>query len=400
MKRRTFLTLGLPLLFPSLSFSNTTKVNLDKSIVLIWLGGGPSHIETFDPKPDAPVEYRPVNGVVSGKEMMLGADFSNLIRHERYLIPVHNFKHTDANHNSATHWVMTGHKTSGVNTGAPQTEPSYGSVVSHSFGDNINGLPTYVKTGKIVYDEEAWLDVTHKGYEAYGEGVNDLFLKVSQDRFASRIEMLSQIDRKSDFGKYGDFRQLREQAEKFLTGQDVRVFNTDLDDKKEFYEAGKNSFGKNLLLTRRLVEAGIKFITVNHPGWDMHTNISDGMKNRARELDKYLSLFVQDMSERGLLSKTLIIVAGEFGRTPKVNSSSGRDHWAGLSGLLFITQNGGYIVGESNDKGEIPVGVPTEPKDLLTTVFDYMGMDKHIQAIDNQGRPKYLNPDGKAIITV
>ncbi|MCA9218784.1 MAG: DUF1501 domain-containing protein, partial [Planctomycetales bacterium] len=157
--------------------------------------------------------------------------------------------------------------------------------------------------------------------------------------------------------------------------------------------------GERLLTARRLCEAGCGFVTVEYGGWDMHGNIKQGLEQRGPELDQAVAALVEDMSQRGQDEDILLVVTGEFGRTPKVNGGAGRDHWAPLS-TLALAGGGlqmGQVVGESAAKVDVPKSTPIGPQDLMATVFDVLGLDRRMQFVNNSGRPTYMIENGKPI---
>jgi uncharacterized protein (DUF1501 family) len=166
------------------------------------------------------------------------------------------------------------------------------------------------------------------------------------------------------------------------------------------YEISSSGFGRSLLTARRLIENGCKFITLTNNGWDMHTDIEDGFKNRAVELDKMLSIFLQDMQERGLLKNTLVVVCSEFGRTPKINVSSGRDHWNSVNSLILAGSNyGDSVIGKTDEKATTVSDKPFVPMDLSYTILNHFGYSKDDVLIDNQKRPRFpVEKEAKLIV--
>jgi len=370
----------------------------DKAVIWLWLGGGATHIETFDPKPDAPIGIRSVNGHLVGKNgIELGGLWSNLIQRTNDIAVVRSFSHESAAHEQGTHWVMTGHENKSPIVSPPQMEPSYGSIVSSIYGANNpkNGMPTYVRASGIQYDTSNWLGANYDPYDANGEGVKNLDPRVEDDRFNYRYKSLLKDMRKG----MSDVEILQDQAFTMIAGHISEAFKVEKEPQaiRDAYGPG---VGAQCLLARRLVEAGTRFVTIHHGGWDNHVDIEPALKGLVPPTDKALSALIDDLKSRGLFEKVLIVVTGEFGRTPNVNGTAGRDHWPGLSPLLFA--GGGYqmgrVIGKSAPKADKPAEAKITPSDVTMTLFDHFGIDPHIQRVDPAGRPRYFVTEGKAIL--
>lgn len=406
MNRRSFIkfgTLGVTsTMIPQLAAAAERE---NKALIWIWLGGGISHIDFTHPIPNAPVEFREVNGSIATKgSYRLGADFPNLAKIGDKLSPVVAFNHRDGNHYTATHWLMTGALGTTIPENGPQKEPSYGSVISSLYGANAaNGISTYVKTARIAHDDAVWLGATHMGFECSKEGIDNLRLNIPKDRFARRTDMVKIIDRSGDY-LYDEHAKLRNQATQVILGEAGNAFDIAKANSKdiELYQVKTNKFGEHLLTARRVVEAGTRFVTVTHGGWDMHQGISMAMKARTAEIDSLIALLIQDLEEHGLLKSTMIVIASEFGRTPKINRDSGRDHFPNLISLMLAggKYNHGNAIGKYDDKAVEPITTPFSPYDLTATIFDHFGLDIKHKFIDNVNRPRYLTEgDVKVILS-
>ena len=378
----------------------------DVSVVWVWLGGGPTQFETFHaPTEDVPVEWRPVNGSIYDPKtnINLGADWSELSKHTQKLNVVNSFSHRDSSHRQGTHYMMTGHYNPERTTTSMAKYPSFGSVVSAVYGANHpeNGVPSYVKQGKIEGDEGAWLGGAYKPFDPSNK--DNLTPRVELDRFSTRKNLLKGLDARSVAGSSADSVDFyKGQAYDVILGSAKEAFATDKESDKTraMYGSTKaNDIGEQMILARRLVEHGTRFITVHYGGWDMHSNISNSLKTRVAPIDKAISGFLEDVWSRGLNKKTLLVVTGEFGRT-KINANSGRDHWPSITPMLMAGGNyaSGRTIGES-DRSYSPTQKPVGPLDLQATLFDHFGIDKSIQRIDNGGRPRYLlEGEAKAIL--
>lgn len=404
MNRRGFLASMTGALLTSGNISFANEVDKDKNcVIFLWLGGGATHIETFNPLPGADANIRSVTGSlntnISG--IRIGGLFKELSKRMDKCTIVHSFGHRDANHSSATHWVMTGEMNFGQ--GTTQIWPSYGSVISGVNGPSIfgSGLPTYIKLNEIEHDDSAWMGGKYVGYDANREGREDLKLGLGEDHFRYRLKLLEQIDK--DFGKghsiSNQWRDLRSQAVDVIVGSASKSFDVEKDKDYDLFKDDR--LGIDLLTSIRLVENGCKFVTVNFPGWDMHNNIKTGLENRQVILDKYLSLLLDKLDERNILDRAMVVVSSEFGRTSRINQDSGRDHQSICIPLLISCKNYemGRIVGKTNKYANEIIDKPFTPKDLRNTIFEHLGIKtRKWTSID--GRPMDLfGDDFKNILT-
>ena len=360
----------------------------DKSVIWIWLGGGATQVETFDPKPDAPDNVRAVNGwVKTTGGYHIGSDWANLATVGDKMTVVRSFAHGNASHRTGTHWVMTGYNSTDNTPQSPSYNPSYGSIAASVYGTNnpITGMPAYVRVNNITYDGGAWLGSDYKPYDATGEGVKNLQLKIDKDHFLGRQDLLNGLDRlRDDSG-------LRDQSYNMLLGNIASAFDVKQEDPKTMETYG-TGIGEQLLLARRLAEKGTKFITVQYGGWDMHSNISAALKGRVPPIDKALTALINDIHNKGMNKNVMVVVTGEFGRTYKINPNAGRDHWPRLSPLMISGGdfNMGHAIGESTSKAEEPKTSPFNPQNLTATLLKHFGIDQSVTRIDMAGRPRYF----------
>ena len=400
MKRRDFLkagAIGSSLVFSDLSFADAPLQ--DKSVIWVWLGGGPTQFETFHAPTDAvPDIFRPVDGNITHPNgLAFGSLFKNLIKHGDKLTSVNSFSHRDSSHRQATQFMQTGQYNAKRDQTAGHDFPGHGAIISSIFGANhpMNGVPTYVKQGKIEGEDPAFLGGAYKPFDPSNK--ENLVPKVKEDRFKDRKGLLDNFDKSRKFlSETADsFTKIGDQAYNVILGtaKDAFDLEQESDSTKEKY--GKSSVGNQLLLARRLSEFGTKFVTVNYGGWDMHGNISKALAGRVPPLDQALAALVGDLEDRGMTQDTLLVVTGEFGRT-KLNANSGRDHWPSITTLLLAggEYNHGRVIGKA-DKSYYPVSDKFGPLDLSATIFDHFGIDPKIQKIDPAGRPRYLL-DGEA----
>ncbi len=369
----------------------------DKTVVWVWLGGGPTQFETFHaPNDTVPSEWQPVNGAIHDAKtnITLGADWVELAKHTSKLSIVNSFSHKDSSHRQGTHFMMTGHYNPERSTTSIAKYPSFGSIVSAIYGANhsSNGVPTYVKQGKIEGDEGAWLGGAFKPFDPSNK--DNLTPRVELDRFSTRKELLAGLDAARVSSKGAESVQFyKGQAYDVILGSAKEAFAVEKESEatKALYGSTKpKDIGEQLILARRLAENGTKFITLHYGGWDMHSNISKAMQGKVPPLDKALAGFLQDLDDRGMSEKVLLVVTGEFGRT-KFNANSGRDHWPAITPLMMA--GGSYQTGRTigaSDRSYSPVENPVGPLDLQATLFNHFGIESGIQRVDNGGRPRYL----------
>jgi hypothetical protein len=376
------------------------------SVVWLWLGGGPTHIETFDPKMSAPVEFRSVVGAVKTNVVgvELGGVFPKMARVADKMAFVRSFAHRNSGHGGGTHWVMTGYDFPPADNGQAPIKPGLGSILARQRGPNNarTGLPTYVRLGGILGDGPAWLGSSYAPFDTGGNARNNMNLKVALDRLSDRRSLLKTfdtMDRTLDHsGLLQGLDSFESQAFDLILSRAREAFDVAREDPRTRDQYGQG-LGQQMLLARRLCEAGVGFVTLHFGGWDMHGGIANAMKQLGPQVDRAVSAFVQDTTARGLDQDILLVVTGEFGRTPRINGGAGRDHWAPLS-TLALAGGGlkmGQVIGESTAKAETPKTTPIAPLDLMATVFHVLGIPKDLHYKDPSGRPVPMNDGGKPI---
>ncbi|MDB5311224.1 MAG: hypothetical protein JWO38_5426 [Gemmataceae bacterium] len=376
------------------------------SVVWLWLGGGPTHVETFDPKMSAPAEYRSVTGAVKttlpGVE--LGGNFGQMAKIADKMAFVRSFAHRNSGHGGGTHWVMTGYDFAAADNGAPANKPGIGAVVARYRGANNSrtGLPTYVRMGGILGDGPSWLGAPYSPFDVQGRARSNMTLSVAADRLDDRKTLLKNfdsVDRGLDAtGLMAGMDSFEQQAFDLILSRAKDVFDPKREDPKVRDKYGPG-LGEQMLMARRLCEAGVGFVTIHYGGWDMHGGIKTAMDSLGPKVDRAVSAFVDDCGDRGLDQDVLLVITGEFGRTPRINGSAGRDHWAPLS-TLALAGGGlrmGQVIGESTAKAEVPKTTPVTPQDLMATVFHVLGLPQEIQYKDPTGRPTPMVVGGKPI---
>ncbi|HVU90226.1 MAG TPA: DUF1501 domain-containing protein [Pirellulales bacterium] len=368
--------------------ANTSPVS-GKSVIMVFLHGGPSHLDMYDMKPRAPVEFRgefqPIAGNVPGMDccelMPLQAQIMDKLVILRGL-------HFVEEHSAHSLW-----------TGFPErvNRPAFGSVVSYLKGRQ-DGLPPYVSLmNQPLSENPAYCGTAHRPFVPSGPGLEDLSLTagISVDRLRDRKQLLGSLD---TIRREVDYRGALEG----LDGYTVRALDMVASNKsREAFDlerepqAVRDKYGKaneDFLRARRLVEAGISVVTLVVGGWDTHGNNFNALRKMLPRLDQGVHALVTDLEERGLARDVAVIVWGEFGRTPRVNPSAGRDHWprAGFALMAGGKFQKGQIIGETDRRGEVPVGPSMTSSHVLTSLYHHLGIDPALTIPDHNGRPTYL----------
>jgi hypothetical protein len=379
-----------------------------KSIIHIYLPGGAAQQETFDPKPFAPIEYRGELKPIPTK--IPGAQFSEYLPRTAAIADkitvIRSMTHGEAAHERGTHNMFTGYRPSPA-----LTFPSMGSVVSHEYGPR-NNLPPYVciPNQPNEFAGNGYLSSSFAPFSlgsdpaSGGFQVRDLSLPggVDDARFARRRTALEAVNdyfarkEKSDALKAMD--TFYDRAYSLISSKDAReAFNINAEAAAVRDEYGRNDAGQRMLMARRLVGAGVRFVALTYGGWDMHAQITSNMKRQLPVFDQAFAALIRDLERTGLLDSTLVMVSSEFGRTPKINQTAGRDHWPKVFSVVLAGGGikRGSIYGTSNATASEPEDDPIGPSDLATTVYHQLGIvaDKELMAPGN--RPIEIVDGGK-----
>lgn len=366
--------------------------NNEKSVISIHLQGGISAVDFINPIPDSTLEFRSSRGAVDAGDFQIGGDFTNIATLGDNMTVVRSMKFRDANHQTATMAHLTSHFHVPNNE---QKEPSFGSLVANKYqpNDSRSGIPHYVKLANIDGDDSSWLGIRYNGYDADDEGVKNMKLhsNVNARRFDTRLKMMSIIDDAGNLPGLGkDWTDLKSMAVNIIKGDAAEAFDL-AQEPNSIY--GTSRFGQDLLLSRRLVERGTKYVSLrSNAGWDMHSNIDAGFERSAPELDKGVYTLVTDLKQRGLLNNTIVVLWSEFSRT-KINLNGGRDHNPNTNTLVFFSDQGKGVVGETSENGLISIGDTYSPSDLAWTIGSHMGLEKSLTIKDNQARPRHIFKD-------
>ena len=395
------------------------------SCILIWLDGGPSHLETFDPKPEAAPEIRGEFTAIATKTP--GVFFSQHMQRlaaisDKFCV-VRSICHNQNNHGAGNHYLTTGSPTRiPVSCGAYVSfHPSLGSVTAHE-RTTPRGLPAYFSMPSMNRSGGPNFLGPRFAPFVVGEDPNHAEFRVSDvkppvditdARFSRRRDLRTLVDRlprladKSSGDPVSALDSYYQQSYDLIDSPEAQqAFDIakEPDHVRDAY--GRNSLGQRMLLARRLVEAGVPFVTINDGGWDSHADIftKDGLAGKLPPFDQALAALIQDLHDRGSLDSTLVVALGEFGRTPKIitlagTSTPGRDHWSSAMSVLFAGCGTpqGAVIGATDANGYAPVDRPLSPENFASTIYLKLGIDPNKALYTPQGRPTHLVSDGTPI---
>ncbi|MFO0970526.1 MAG: DUF1501 domain-containing protein [Gemmataceae bacterium] len=396
------------------------------SVILFWLSGGPGHMETWDPKPEAPPEFRgPLRAIRTALPgVLLGELMPEQARLMDRLAILRTVNHGSGDHTKSNHWMLTGFEGPAFN--APdfmvQRRPSMGSAVARLRGANQPGMPPYAAVPNLRGGTDNFFH-----YAAYlGGGANPFNVesdpnlpdfRVRNLTFARELTLQRLEDRHSLVDAMDQARRAGDRHAADMTAHYLRAF--ELMSSRAVARAfdigqesaplrdryGRHTFGQSALLARRLIESGVTFVTVNCVPWDHHgtppqLQTEVGARRLIPPLDRAIAALIEDLCDRGLYDNTLVVAMGEFGRTPRMNKDAGRDHWGHTFSVLM--GNGkmrmGQVIGRSSPRGEHVVDRPITPQDVAATVFAHLGIDaRNVSFPDSLSRPTHLIETGQAV---
>ncbi len=398
------------------SDESQSRLATAKSVVLVWMDGGPTHFETLDPKMDAPAEIRGEFSAISTK--LPGVHFSQHMKRLASIADkfatIRSIRHDQGNHGAGNHYMMTGAPPRiPVGCGAfVSFHPSMGSVVSYEVGKN-NGLPSYFSMPSMSRSGGPnFLGAKHAPF-VVGDDPNSANFRVrdvalpkglTDDDFQHRsdlrklIDKLPRINEKAAGDPVLGLDEYYRQGFNLITSTSAQAafdIHKEPDQVRDRY--GRSSFGQRALLARRLVEAGVPFVTLYDGGWDHHADLFGACTKRLPDWDNTVATLIEDLEERGLLSTTLVLALGEFGRTPKISTlqgqnKAGRDHWSNAMSVLMAGGGtpGGVVVGATDRSGYSAVERVLSPENFVSTVYTKMGIDPDKILYTPQGRPSHL----------
>ncbi|HKI33830.1 MAG TPA: DUF1501 domain-containing protein [Gemmataceae bacterium] len=392
----------------------------DVSLIFLFLHGGLSTIDTWDLKPDAPAEFRgdfkPIDTNVSG--IRIGELVPRIARQMDKFSLVRSFRHHNSDHGPADHYMFTGYFPGAgfnPNLNPNNQRPAHGSIIAKKLGPrgsvppyvclpkmHPSGGPAYLGAGAAPFVIDA--DPNSPTF-----AVPDLLppVTLAANRLQARKDLLAQVDRFQKSAEVkanaaaGSVSTFQEKAFSLMTSPEAKkAFDIKAEPEKLRDEYGRHSLGQSCLMARRLVEAGVRCVTIDHSNWDTHDNNFATLKRDLLPgLDAALSTLFRDLADRGILDRTLVLVTGEFGRTPRINKNAGRDHW----GPAFTVAlggggiQGGRVVGKSDARAERPAGDPYGPEDLCATMYRLLGIDPEDEFYTPEGRPVKIVNNGRAI---
>jgi hypothetical protein len=379
-----------------------------QSMIYIYLPGGYAHQETFDPKPFAPVEYRGPMGSIetSIPGVRFGEVLPNIAKIADKLAICRSMTHGEAAHERGTHNMFTGYRPSPA-----LNYPSMGSVISHEFGPREN-LPPYVCIPQQPneFAGSGYLSSAYSGFSIGSDPANanfkvrDLNLPEGIDavRFDKRRRMLDAVNdhfrqkEKSDsLDALDTFYQRAYSLISSAKAQEAFDLSKETDAIKDEY--GRNQAGLRMLMARRLVESGVRFVTLTYGGWDHHDNIQNAMKTQAPALDQGFAALIRDLDRRGMLQSTLVCIGTEFGRTPKINATAGRDHWPKVYSIAMAGGGikAGMVYGSSNPTASEPEDDALTVEDWATTIYNRLGINAEKELMAPGARPIEIVDGGK-----
>ncbi len=390
----------------------------DTNVILFWMSGGPGHMETWDPKPNAVAQFRGPFGSIPTS--VPGIQFGELLPEQaklmKHLAILRTVNHGSGDHTKSNHWMLTGFEGPAFN--APdfmsQKRPSIGSAVAKLRGSNQPALPAYAAVPHLRGGTDNFFH-----YAAYlGKKYNPFITESDPNLKDFRVRNLT-LPKEHPMGRLEDRRglletldtyrresetdPLRAQAFELLTSAaTAKAFNINAEPDAVRDRYGRHTYGQSALLARRLIEAGVTFVTVNCVPWDHHAtagrhSTTEGGKLFIPPFDKALSALVCDLMDRGLYEKTLVVAMGEFGRTPRMNAEGGRDHWGNVFSVLMGcgSMAMGQVIGRSTDRGEYVADRPITPQDVTATIFKHLGIDaRDVHFNDTLARPTALVESG------
>lgn len=401
----------------------------ENSVLILWMRGGPSQHETWDPKPNAPVEFRGAFGAT--QTSVPGVEIVDLLPRcakvmDKWSI-IRSLHHKNAGHSAGDQILFTGHDPGpdpGINV-----HPSCGSIVSEQLRHLTPALPAYVMIPRQVPGtDSAYLGAAHKPFETIVDPAKDgpfnlqnfsMVEGIDDKQFAGRKNLLKEFDRfrsrVDSSGQMEGIDRFKEQAYGILSSDRARqAFDLDSErsnvrdrygfipryDPMDPRRCSANAFCQRVLLGRRLVEAGVRLVTVDCRWWDTHVEGFDSMRNGfLPRWDQCFSALIEDLDQRGMMDTTLVVAWGEFGRTPRVNKERGRDHYPNVfsAALAGGPVKGGRVVGSSDSKGAFPQDNPKSPQDVLATIYRHLGIDTQKHYLDHSGRPIITLPFGEPV---
>jgi len=392
-----------------------------KSCILIWLDGGPSHLDTFDPKPEAPAEVRGPFGTIATS--VAGVRFSELLPRSaavmKHLAVIRSMTSPLGEHGLANQYLLTGYQPTPV-----LRHPSFGAVISQARPESDTSmLPPYVAIPESRSMGAGFLGPAHEPFIANGDPAHrdfrvrdlDFYPDLDADRVRRRSGFLAELNRVQASLQQSEqggttFDTSFQKAYRLVTSPAAKAaFDLATEPERVRSRYGTRTLGQSCLLARRLIERGVNLVTVTNTGWDTHAQLSlqlrDGYAGAqvgvglVPTFDHAFAALIEDLSDRNLLNDTLVIAMGEFGRTPKINTAAGRDHWPRVFSVVLAGGGvqGGQVIGASDRVGESPTDHAVSPNDLANTIYRLLGINPDQELLTRDGRPVPINQGGRFI---
>jgi hypothetical protein len=379
----------------------------ETSVIFVEMAGGPTHIETYDPKPNAPIEHRGPLGITP--TTVPGVYFSQLMKQQGQIFDklavIRSIHHDSSSHGTSAHLTQTGYYLRDRQNRSNDM-PCIGSVASRVLGARTPGIPAYVALGRTMrFGEAAYLGKAYNPFEVRRDPNRsnfqvdnlDLVNGLTSDRIDGRRNLLDQLDARR---RLRDTEGVAESVDQFTngayemvtSGRALEAFQIDKEKDSVRERYGRNQTGQSLLLARRLVEAGVTFVSIRTGSWDDHRGIEERMKSKGPSFDQGLAALIEDLHQRGRDRDVMVVAMGEFGRTPRINNNAGRDHWGRVMSVMMAGGGlrTGQIIGSSNPKGEVPQDNPYRPENVLAMLYRHLGIDTKRTFPDFAGRPRYV----------
>ncbi len=390
---------------PALALTRSLEAQIEtikrnhKSAIMLWMGGGPSTIDIWDLKSGSDMGG-PFQPIATSGNQQICEHLPMLAQQMHHLSIVRSMSTREADHTRGRYYMHTGFVPN------PNIEhPSYGAVIAHEMIANVPDLaiPPFVSVGGGSVGP-GFLGMAYAPFTVNSNGqVRNLKMGVEQNRLSQRMELLALMERGFIGQRRGraasDHSKILDKTLALMTSQQMAAFKIDQEPQAVRERYGNDGFGRGCLMARRLVEQGVPFVEVDLGGWDTHSNNFDTLQTKLPTLDRAMSALVEDLVQRELLQDTVIVWLGEFGRTPRINGNTGRDHWARswscvVGGGGF---QGGLAVGKTNADGTQVTTEPYTSQDLMASVCQAMGISLETTFTSNNGRPMKIANSGKVI---
>jgi hypothetical protein len=370
-----------------------------KSCILLWMGGGPPTIDMWDMKPGAATggQFKPI---ATAGEGQINELMPLVAKQMNRLSMVRSMSTREADHARGTYYLHTGFVPN------PNVlHPGYGSVVSHELREQAKDLeiPPFVAIGGGT-EGPGFLGMAYAPFQVDSNGrVRDLETPADKGRMRDRMQLLGMLEKRFIDQNRGtaaaEHAKILQSTVELMTSKQMEAFRVDAEPREMRDKYGNSGFGRGCLMARRLVETGVPFVEVSMGGWDLHQNCFTTLETKLPELDKAMSALVDDLSQRGLLENTVILWMGEFGRTPRINETAGRDHWARSWSVVLGGGGipGGRVIGATNEDGTQVTTEPYSSEDLMATVCQAMGISLETVFTASNGRPMKIANGGKVI---